>query len=68
MTRRGSLVYYLAAWVCGCFFASLVVWIAPQESRLSLEGFRGLRIFFFIYFLCLAVGAIPLSCLRWYCG
>jgi hypothetical protein len=27
MTRRGSLVYYLSAWILGCFFMSLLIWI-----------------------------------------
>ena len=26
MTRRGSLIYYLAAWALGCFFMVLMVW------------------------------------------
>ena len=26
MTQRGSLIYYLTAWICGCFFMSLAVW------------------------------------------
>jgi hypothetical protein len=26
MTRRGSLIYYLAAWALGCFFMVVVVW------------------------------------------
>ena len=28
MTRHGSLAYYLASWVCGCFFMSLSLWLA----------------------------------------
>jgi len=28
MTRHGSLAYYLAAWVCGCFFMSFSLWLA----------------------------------------
>src|SRR6266571_491490 len=27
MTRRGTLAYYLAAWVIGCFVVSLLQWI-----------------------------------------
>jgi hypothetical protein len=27
MTRRGSLVYYLAAWAVGCFAITLMLWV-----------------------------------------
>ncbi len=27
MTRRGSIVYYMAAWACGCLFMSVAVWL-----------------------------------------
>jgi hypothetical protein len=27
MTRRGTLIYYLSAWIVGCFFMSAVIWI-----------------------------------------
>jgi hypothetical protein len=27
MTRHGSLVYYLSAWIIGCFFMSFLVWL-----------------------------------------
>ncbi len=27
MTRSGSLAYYLAAWICGCFFMSVLIWL-----------------------------------------
>ena len=30
MTRRGSLAYYLAAWVCGCFFMSFTIWLGNE--------------------------------------
>jgi hypothetical protein len=59
MTRRGSLVYYLAAWVCGCLFASFSVWIALRKGGPWFGGFGGFRGFFFLYFLCLWFGVIP---------
>jgi hypothetical protein len=41
MTRRGSLIYYLAAWALGCFFTGVLTWgwmmvfIPPQASLLK---------------------------------
>lgn len=35
MTRRGSLAYYLAAWVIGCFSITVAVWI----RELVVHGF-----------------------------
>ncbi len=32
MTRRGSLAYYLAAWVCGSFFFAAARFIAAPKS------------------------------------
>lgn len=57
MTRRGSLVYYLAAWVCGCFFMAATIWLqslwvgGPVDRSSSL---------LFVYFLELMSGALPL--------
>lgn len=53
MTRRGSLAYYLAAWVCGCLFMSLGMWIAGEHAQ-SFDGASG---FLFLYFLSLIFGA-----------
>ncbi len=38
MTRSGSLAYYLAAWICGCFFMSVLVWLrhSAGEPHVSL--------------------------------
>jgi hypothetical protein len=57
MTRRGSLAYYLAAWICGCVFMSVCLWIwvfieggrqnehlAPIAFSLLLSCFYGLII------------------------
>ena len=71
MTRRGTLVYYLTAWVCGCFFASLVVWLLMEGGGVG-GAFRGSRGFFSVYFLSLMFGAIPAVLfaflLRWLTG
>lgn len=40
MTRQGTLAYYLAAWVIGCFIVSLLAWLigvmAGQPARASV--------------------------------
>lgn len=51
MTRSGSLAYYLAAWICGCFFMSVLVWLkdligAPLEFA-TPRGVLGLLFFSF---------------------
>jgi len=56
MTRRGTLAYYLAAWVIGCFVVSLLEWtgealtgtIPPISSLLTT------------YFFSLAFGAVAI--------
>jgi len=60
MTRRGSLAYYLAAWICGCFFMSALVWLkdlasAPHQLA-TPKGAFGL-LFFCFYGLILGVFA-----------
>ena len=51
MTRRGSLVYYLAAWTVGTFSMSLLVWIrsmtAETASVASTHSAFGLLFFAF---------------------
>ena len=32
MTRRGSLVYYLASWICGGFFLTVVMFLQERAS------------------------------------
>jgi len=60
MTRRGSLVYYLSAWILGCFFMSAGVWIKDQwgfvKISRSVPEISGL-LFFTFYGLIL--GAVP---------
>ncbi len=58
MTRRGSLAYYLAGWVCGCLFMSLAVWLPRRwEPTHWTPGFRGASGFLAFYFLALVFGA-----------
>jgi H+/Cl- antiporter ClcA len=59
MTRRGSIVYYLSAWILGCFFMSLLVWIKDMfapfvNASLSRSAFGLL----FFYFYGLLAGAL----------
>jgi len=57
MTRRGSLVYYLAGWVCGSFFLAVAVWLHAfahhTERNFSSNAAAGLLT---IYFFTLAFG------------
>lgn len=59
MTRHGSLVYYLSAWILGCFFMSVLVWIKNMfvptlETPVSRSAFGLL----FFYFYGLIFGAL----------
>ncbi len=55
MTRRGSLAYYLAAWVCGgLFFAVTSIIVAPSNSDYGLTP--DARGFLFASFFVLAYG------------
>jgi len=58
MTKRGTLAYYLAAWVIGCFVLSVMAWAfaAPQEG-VPLDAPARLLI---LYFLSLAYGAVDI--------
>lgn len=56
MTRRGSLIYYLAAWTLGCFFMVAVVWcramigVPPQDFlREGAEGFLLLMMYGYLF-------------------
>ena len=55
MTRRGSLIYYLAAWALGCFFMVLVLWCAAEFWGFSREilsgGAEGFLAFIFYGYL-----------------
>ena len=53
MTRRGTLAYYLAAWVIGCFVVSLLLWAGD-----ALAGdFETASSLLTTYFFSLAFGA-----------
>ena len=60
MTRRGSLAYYLAAWVCGCLFMSLgawlVAWVSANQNDLGMRSAAG---FLVLYFFGLIFGLFP---------
>jgi hypothetical protein len=60
MTRRGSLAYYLTAWICGCFFMSLAVWTRDLFGASSNDAFSSPSVFGLILFYSygLVVGAI----------
>ncbi len=54
LTRRGSLAYYLAAWVCGGFFVALALFAAAQRAPDSgltpdTRGFLAICFFTLIY-------------------
>jgi len=56
MTRRGSLIYYLAAWALGCFFMVVVVWcqnlflVSSQDLfREATEGFLTLVVYGYLF-------------------
>jgi hypothetical protein len=56
MTRRGSLIYYLAAWALGCFFMVVVVWcddllqVSSQDRlREATEGFLTLIVYAYLF-------------------
>jgi hypothetical protein len=65
MTRRGSLVYYLSAWILGCFFMSLLIWIWDMYAvRLDhpVAGFAfGLLFFSFFGLVSGAATALIIS-------
>ena len=57
MTRSGSLAYYLAAWICGCFFLALGVWAhAAAEGHALPAGPGGAGNLLTVYFFSLIFG------------
>lgn len=61
MTRRGSLAYYLTAWVCGCVFMSFAVWLVQGWDSKHLGSFQnaeGLLVFCFFGLLSGAFAAL----------
>jgi hypothetical protein len=58
MTRRGTLVYYLSAWILGCFFISLLVWIKDTFFATSTYRFADFAFgLLYFYFFGLIAGA-----------
>jgi len=61
MTRRGSLIYYLSAWILGCFFMSLAIWIRDAAGSnalfVSVRRFDSIFGLIFFYFYGLILGA-----------
>jgi hypothetical protein len=56
MTRRGTLAYYLAAWVIGCFVMAFLKWLGD-----TLAGnFQAASILLTTYFFSLIFGAIAI--------
>jgi hypothetical protein len=66
MTRHGSLAYYLAAWICGCFFMAFGFWVNVHRLRggssqeVSPDG--GLLALCFLAFI---TGAVPSLLFAW---
>ncbi|MGH9746248.1 MAG: hypothetical protein ACRD59_09090 [Candidatus Acidiferrales bacterium] len=60
MTRRGSLIYYLTAWICGCFFMSLAIWTRDLWNAATVPSSRSREAFgvLFFYFYGLVFGAL----------
>ena len=59
MTRRGSLIYYLSAWILGCFFMSLLVWVKDMfAATLDAPMTRSAFGLLFFYFYGLIFGAL----------
>jgi hypothetical protein len=58
VTKRGTLAYYLAAWVVGCFVLSVMAWAfaAPQEG-VPMDPAARLLV---LYFLSLLYGAMDM--------
>jgi hypothetical protein len=54
MTRRGTLVYYLAAWVIGCFVMAFLKWLGEALAGI----FQPASILLTTYFFSLIFGAI----------
>jgi len=56
MTRRGTLAYYLAAWVIGCFVAALSQWIGEARAGEIYAA----SILLTTYFFALVFGAVAM--------
>jgi hypothetical protein len=56
MTRRGTLAYYLAAWVIGCFVVSFLQWLGETVAG----NFHTAAILLTTYFFSLIFGAMAI--------
>ncbi len=66
MTRNGSLAYYLAAWICGCFFMALGFWVDIHWLRGAWSQGEFLDVgFLAICFFGLILGAVPSLLFAW---
>ena len=66
MTRHGSLAYYMAAWVCGCFFATAAFWLDIHVLRISsMQDVFNQVGFLAFYFFGLILGAVPCLLFGW---
>jgi hypothetical protein len=66
MTGRGNLAYYLASWVCGCFFTACAFWLEMQFSRsASFQGTFQTVSFLGLCFFGLIFGAVPSLLFAW---
>ncbi len=66
MTRQGSFAYYLAAWVCGCLFATVAFWLDIHVLRIPSmqDAFNPVGLLAF-YFFGLILGAVPSLLFGW---
>jgi hypothetical protein len=65
MTRRGSLAYYLTAWVCGCVFMSFAVWLVRDWETKHLASFSNVAGFLVFCFFGLLFGAFAALLFGW---
>jgi hypothetical protein len=56
MTRRGTLAYYLAAWVIGCFAVSFLQWMGDAIAG----DLKPASVLLTTYFFSLAFGAVAI--------
>jgi hypothetical protein len=60
VTKRGSLVYYLSAWILGCFFCSLAVAFSGTTFMVYSNNPPRAVGLLSVYFFSLVLGAVPM--------
>ncbi|NDQ56040.1 MAG: hypothetical protein GZ088_03075 [Acidipila sp.] len=68
MTRRGSLVYYLTAWVVGCISAVVMMRLLPSRMPSASVGYgsdAGVASFLGLAMASLMAGALPSLLFAW---